>query len=119
MKRVLIIEDLPQVAQHLQSMLAREQEVEIAGVQTQADQAIAQATTEKPDVVMIDALLQGKVTGFDIAKRIRTASPGTRVVIVTVPQRPVDPRPDEGIDAVFVLPGGANEIGRASCRERV
>jgi pilus assembly protein CpaE len=113
MKRVLIIEDLPQVAQHLQSMLAREQEVEIAGVQTQADQAIAQATTEKPDVVMIDALLQGKVTGFDIAKRIRTASPGTRVVIVTVPQRPVDPRPDEGIDAVFVLPGGANELSTA------
>src|SRR5256886_6007944 len=113
MKRVLLIEDLPQVAQHLQSMLAREQEVEVAGVQSQADQAIAQVSTEKPDVVMIDALLQGKVTGFDIAKRIRTASPGTRVVIVTVPQRPVDPRPDEGIDAVFVLPGGANELSTA------
>src|SRR5437879_2930821 len=125
MKRVLLIEDLPQVAQHLQSMLAREQEVEIAGIQTQADQAIAQVSTEKPDVVLIDALLQGKVTGFDIAKRIRSRSPGTRVVIVTVPQRPVDPRPDEGIDAVFVLPGGANELavalgvgGKAATRVR-
>src|SRR2546427_10685367 len=125
MKRVLLIEDLPQVAQHLQSMLAREQEVEVAGVQSQADQAIAQVSTEKPDVVLIDALLQGKVTGFDIAKRIRSASPGTRVVIVTVPQRPVDPRPDEGIDAVFVLPGGANELavalgvgGKAATRVR-
>jgi pilus assembly protein CpaE len=113
MKRVLLIEDLPQVAQHLQQMLQREQEVELAGVQSQADAAIAQATTEKPDIVMIDALLQGKTTGFDIAKKIREVSPGTRIVIVTVPQRPVEPKPELGIDAVFVLPGGANELGVA------
>ncbi|HKW77781.1 MAG TPA: P-loop NTPase [Candidatus Limnocylindria bacterium] len=113
MKRVLLIEDLPQVAQHLQSMLAREQEVEMAGVQTQADAAIAQATTEKPDIVMIDALLQGKITGFDIAKKVREVSPGTRVVMVTVPQRPIEPKPELGIDAVYVLPGGANELGTA------
>ncbi len=113
MKRVLLIEDLPQVAQHLQQMIAREQEVEMAGVQSQADAAIAQATTEKPDLVMIDALLQGKTTGFDIAKKIREVSPGTRIVMVTVPQRPVEPKPELGIDAVFVLPGGANELGVA------
>jgi pilus assembly protein CpaE len=110
MKRVLLVEDLPQVAQHLQQMLAREQEVEMAGVQTQADAAIAQATTEKPDIVMIDALLQGKVSGFDIAKKIREVSPGTRIIIVTVPQRPIEPKPELGIDAVYVLPGGANEL---------
>lgn len=113
MKRVLLIEDLPQVAQHLQQMLSREQEVELAGVQTQAEAGIAQATTEKPDIVMVDALLQGKITGADIAKRVRAASPGTRVVMVTVPQRPIEPKPDLGIDAVFVLPGGANELGTA------
>ena len=113
MKRVLLIEDLPQVAEHLKGMLAREQDVEVAGVQAQADTGITQATTEKPDVVLVDALLQGKVTGFDVAKRIRAASPGTRIVIITVPQRPVDPRPEQGIDAVFVLPGGANELAAA------
>ncbi len=113
MKRVLLIEDLPQVAQHLQQMLAREQDVEMAGVQSLADAGITQAVTEKPDIVMIDALLQGKLTGVDIAKKIRAASPGTRIVMVTVPQRPIDPKPELGIDAVFVLPGGANELGHA------
>jgi pilus assembly protein CpaE len=113
MKRVLIIEDLPQVAAHLQQMLQREQDVELAGVQTNAEAAIAQATTEKPDIVLVDALLQGKITGTDIAKRVREASPGTRVVMVTVPQRPVVPKPELGIDAVFVLPGGANELATA------
>src|SRR3979409_2127953 len=89
MKRVLLVEDLPQVAQHLQAMLAREKEVERAGVQSEADAAIAQIATEKPDIVMIDALLQGKVTPMDIARRIRTVSPGTRIVMVTVPQKPM------------------------------
>ena len=110
MKRVLLIEDLPQVAQHLQSMLSREKEIEVAGVQSQADAAIAQVATEKPDVVMIDSLLQGKVTAVDIAKRIRTASPGTRIIMVTVPQKPLDAKDEAAVDAIFVLPGGANEL---------
>jgi pilus assembly protein CpaE len=113
MKRVLLVEDLPQVAGHLRDMLSREQDVEVAGVQAQPEAAIAQATSERLDVVLVDALMQGKVSGFDIAKRIRAASPGTRIVMVTVPQRPVDPRPEAGIDSVFVLPGGANELAQA------
>ena len=113
MKRVLIIEDLPQVAEHLKGMLAREQDVELAGVQAQAEAGITQASTERPDAVLVDALMTGKTSGFDIAKRIRAASPGTRIVMITVPQKPVTPRIEDGIDAVFVLPGGANELSQA------
>lgn len=113
MKRVLLVEDLPQVAEHLKGLLGREQDVQVTGVHPQAEAAIAQATTERPEVVLVDALLQGKVSGQEIARRIRAASPGTRIVMVTVPQKPVTPRPEEGIDAVFVLPGGANEIEQA------
>src|SRR5437870_3198541 len=113
MKRVLLVEDLPQVAQHLQQMLSREKEAELVGVEKESESAIARVNTEKPDVVMIDALLQGNTTGFEIAKRVRAAAPGTQIIIVTVPQRPVDPKPDQGIDAVFVLPGGANELASA------
>jgi pilus assembly protein CpaE len=113
MKRVLLVEDLPQVAQHLQQMLAREKESELMGVEQDGDAAVTRATTEKPDAVLIDALLQGKTSGTDLAKRIREASPGSCIVMVTVPQRPIEPKPDQGIDAVFVLPGGANELATA------
>jgi pilus assembly protein CpaE len=113
MKRVLLIEDLPQVAQHLQQMLSREKEAELVAVEKDGDAAMDRVTTEKPDAVLIDALLQGKTSGFDLAKRVRAASPGSRVIMVTVPQRPIDPKPEEGIDAVFVLPGGANELATA------
>jgi len=113
MRRVLVVEDLPQVADHLKVLLGHDPDILVTGVQASADAAITEIATEKPEVVLVDALLQGKVTGFEVAKRIRAASPGTRIVIVTVPQKPVTPRPEEAIDAVFVLPGGANELGSA------
>lgn len=112
MTRVLIVEDLPQVAEHLKGLLGREGEFQLIGVQATAEAGIAQATTEKPDVALVDALLQGKVTGEEVARRIRAGSPGTRIVLVTVPQKPVVARPQDGIDAVFLLPGGANEIAQ-------
>jgi len=115
MKRVLIIEDLPQVAEHLKGLLGREQDVQVTGVQAQAEAGITQASTEKPEIVLVDALVGGKTDGklgLEVAKRIRAASPGTRIVMVTVPQKPITPRLEEGIDAVFVLPGGANEIAQ-------
>jgi len=93
-------------------MLAREKEVELAGVQTLAEAAIAQATTEKPDIVMIDALLQGKVTGFDIAKKIRQVSPGTDRDR-DVPQRPRGGETRGGHRRGLRASGGANELGTA------
>jgi pilus assembly protein CpaE len=106
------VEDLPQVAQHLQAMLAREKEVELAGAQSEPEAAIAQIATEKPDIVMIDALLQGKVPAMDIARRVRAVSPGTRIVMVTVPQKLLDAKAMATVDGVFVLPGGANELAQ-------
>ena len=111
MRRVLLVEDLPQVAEHLKGLLGRVEELQITGVQTAPDAAVAQASTEKPEIAIVDYFLGGKENiGTAVAKRIRAASPGTRILMVTVPQKPVTPRPEEGIDAVFVLPGGANEI---------
>lgn len=110
---MLLVEDVPQVAEHLRSMLAREKEVQLVGVHGAAEEAVKQAITEKPDVLMVDALLQGKVSGVEVARRVRAGWPGTRIVMVTVPQRPVEPGSDEAIDAVFVLPGGANELADA------
>lgn len=118
MRRVLLVEDLPQVADHLKTLVGNDPEIQVMGVQGDAEAAIAQATSEKPEVVLVDALLQGKTSGFDVAKRIRAASPGTRIVIVTVPQKPVQPRPDQAVDAVFVLPGGAQELTVAMGAEK-
>lgn len=114
MKRIILVTDLPQVAEHLKGLLGREPEVEIAAVHTTGEPALQQAISERPEVLLVDALLQDKkLPPLALAKRVRAASPGTRIVLVTIPQAPVTPRPEEGIDAAFVLPGGANELGDA------
>ncbi len=113
MKRVLLVEDVPQVAEHLRSMLAREKDIQLTGVHASADDALKQAAAERPDVLMVDALLQGKVSGPEVAKRVRAASPGTRIVMITVPQRPIEATSEGPFDSVFVLPGGANDLADA------
>ncbi|MBM4435611.1 MAG: MinD/ParA family protein [Chloroflexi bacterium] len=119
MRRALLIQDLPQVADHLKGLLGRVEELRVTGGHTAADAALAAATTEKPEIALVDHFLGGKEDiGPQVAKRIRAASPGTRIIVVTVPQKPVTPRPEEGIDAVFVLPGGATEIVQAIGSEK-
>lgn len=113
MKRVLLIEDLAQVAEHIKSLLRREAEAELVGVHDKPDAGIAAVATDRPDVVLIDSLIRGRPNGAETARRIRASSPGIRIVMLTVPQRPIEPRPQDGIDAVFVLPGGANELSQA------
>ena len=115
MKRVLLVEELAQVAEHLRGLLARDGDVQIIGVEADPDVAAARAATERPEVLFIDALLpvKGKTDAFSLAKRVRASSPSTRIVMITVPQRPLTPRHEDAIDAVFVLPGGANEMGVA------
>ncbi|MSQ37557.1 MAG: response regulator [Chloroflexi bacterium] len=115
MKRVLLVEELAQVAGHLRGLLVRDADVQVIGVEADLDVAAARAATEHPDVIFIDALLQakGRTDAFSLAKRVRASSPATRIVMITVPQRPLSPRLEDAIDAVFVRPGGANERGVA------
>ena len=109
------MEDLPQVAEHLKGLLAREQDVQVIGVEEDPERAVARVTSDRPDVVFIDALLQakGRTDPFALAKRIRAGSAGTRIVMVTVPPRPLTARAEDAIDAVLVLPGQANDLAGA------
>lgn len=112
MTRVLLIEDLAEVASHLKGLFEREKDVQVVGVQGTAESGLTQALADRPDVVFVDAPLQaqGRLDAFEIARRVREGSPGTRIVVVTVPRKPVRADPDKGVDAVFTLPGSANEL---------
>ena len=59
---------------------------------------------QRPDIVLVDALLQGRVGGLELAAQLRRAGLPPAIVLITVPQRPVTPDPDRGIDAVLRLP---------------
>jgi pilus assembly protein CpaE len=102
--RLLLVEDVPQVASHVRSLLHAQSQIKMLDVVTSGDRAAASVSEVKPDVVIVDALLQGRVSGQQVAEEIRRAEPQVGVIMLTVPQNPVNENPDRGIDAVLKMP---------------
>jgi len=69
-RRALIVEDEILIAEELKERLARLGFTVIAAVDT-ADEGIAIATRERPDLVLMDIRLKGKKDGVQAAREIR------------------------------------------------
>jgi pilus assembly protein CpaE len=65
---------------------------------------VAAVSEFKPDVVIVDALLQGRVSGADVALGVRQSEPQVGVVMLTVPQNPVVESAERGVDSVLKMP---------------
>ena len=102
--RLLVVEDVPQVASHMRSLLNAQSQIKMLDVVTAGDRAAASVAELKPDVVIVDALLQGRVSGQQVAEQIRRSEPQVGVIMLTVPQNPVRENPERGIDAVLKMP---------------
>jgi pilus assembly protein CpaE len=102
--RLLVIEDVPQVASHMRSLLNAQTQIKMLDVVTAGDRAVAAVSDMRPDVVIVDALLQGRVSGSHVAQGIRQADPNVAVIMLTVPQNPIREDTSRGIDAVLKMP---------------
>ena len=102
--RLLVVEDVPQVASHVRSLLNAQSQIKMLDVVTSGDRAVPSVAEMKPDVVIVDALLQGRVSGEQVAEQIRRAEPQVGIIMLTVPQNPVRENADRGIDAVLKMP---------------
>ena len=89
-----IVEDVPQVAQYIRGLLNAQAQVKLLDVLTDGAQG-ASATIQRapPDVVMVDALLQGRVKGLKLVEQIHEAELGVPVIVLTVPAEPGRGRP--------------------------
>jgi pilus assembly protein CpaE len=108
--RLLVVEDVPQVAQYIRNLLATQQVIKLLDTVTDGTKAMGQVSQLRPDVVIVDALLQGRVKGLDLARHVASESPGTAVIVITVPQNPVEPDPDHGIHGVISMPFSGYDI---------
>jgi pilus assembly protein CpaE len=102
--RLLIIEDVPQVASHMRSLLTAQTQIKTLDVLGEGERAAESVAELKPHVVIVDALLQGKVKGLHVAEAIRRTQPQVGIIVLTVPQNPVREAPQKGIDAVLTMP---------------
>ena len=108
--RLLVAEDVPQVSQHVRNLLSVQSQVKLLEVLNDGAKVVEAAKQLRPDVVMIDLLLQGKVKGPQLIEKLRDSGMDIPVVVLTVPQHPLARDPNRGIDAVLTLPFSGFEL---------
>jgi pilus assembly protein CpaE len=102
--RLLLVEDVPQVAQYVRGLLNAQTQVKLIDVIADGSQVMGQVTEQRPDVVVVDGLLQGRLRGMSVVKQLHEAAVGVPVIVLTVPQHPLDPDPENGIHDVLAMP---------------
>jgi pilus assembly protein CpaE len=111
--RLLIVEDVPQVAQYIRGLLNTQTSVKLLDVVTDGSKALGQISQLRPDVVLVDSLLQGRVKGPKLVEQIRDSGAGIPVIVLTVPQNPVEQDVEAGIHGVLSMPfSGYDLLGR-------
>ncbi len=102
--RLLLVEDVAQVSQYIRNLLHAQDQVQLLDVLTDGRQALDQVAQVRPDVLMIDSLLQGKLSGLQLVERVRAAGIDLPIILITVPQRPVKVTPEMGIVRILSMP---------------
>lgn len=82
MIRVLIVDDHPALREGLRAILATQSDIAVVGEAATGQEALAQATVLRPDVVLMDLEMPG-LDGVEATRRICERLPGTRVVVFT------------------------------------
>jgi len=94
--RLLVAEDVPQVSQHVRNLLSVQAQVKLLEVLSDGSKIVEAAHQLRPDVVLVDLLLQGKMKGPQLIEKLRDSGLEIPVVVLTVPQHPLDPDPEPG-----------------------
>jgi pilus assembly protein CpaE len=102
--RLLLVEDVPQVAQYIRGLLNSQSSVKLLDVLSDGSKVMPQVQQLRPDLVLVDALLQGRVKGLALAEQIASSGYGVPVIVLTVPQNPVETNPDKGVHGVLAMP---------------
>lgn len=83
--RVLIADDHAILRDGLRKLLAEEDDLEVVGEASDGHDALKKADELKPDVILLDLAMPG-LNGIAVAKRLKSAAPGARVLILTMHQ---------------------------------
>lgn len=80
--RVAVADDHPMFRAGVVASLREEEGIEVVGEAGDASSALALATAELPDVIILDIAMPG--SGLEAARQIAAACPATRIVMLTV-----------------------------------
>jgi DNA-binding NarL/FixJ family response regulator len=112
--RILLADDHALLRDGLRSILARERDVEVVGEAADGRAAVDQARKLAPDVVVMDVGM-ADLNGIEATRRIRSASPNTRVLALSThsDRRYVAGMLDAGASGYVVKVSAYDELIRA------
>jgi len=102
--RLLLVEDVPQVAQYVRGLLNSQASMKLVDVISDGAKVLGQAGQLRPDVILVDALLQGRIKGPQLVEQLRQSGLGMPVIMLTVPQQPVTVNAEQGVHGVLTMP---------------
>ncbi len=85
--RIVICDDHALVRSGLRRLLETEPDLEVVGVAADGDEAVAVVRETEPDVLLLDVVLPGR-SGIDALADIKEASPGTRILVLSMQDDP-------------------------------
>lgn len=80
--RVLLADDHTIVRSGVRALLSTEPDIEVVGEVGNGAEAVAQAETLRPDVILMDLVMPG-LSGIEATRQITASLPGTRVLVLT------------------------------------
>jgi pilus assembly protein CpaE len=80
--RLLIVDDIATTRENLAKLLFFEKGVEVVGLAPSGQEAIAQASYLKPDVVVLDLTLPD-IDSLEVVETIANRAPPTRFILLT------------------------------------
>ena len=114
MIRVLLAEDQAMVRGALSALLKLESDLDVIGSAADGEEAWAQIQRDKPDVVVTDIEMP-RLTGLELAQRIREKGVPCKVVILTTFARPGFLRRalDAGVGGYLLKDAPADQLAEA------
>jgi two-component system, NarL family, response regulator LiaR len=79
---ILVADDHPVVRQGLRTFLATQEDLDVVGEAATCTEAAERAAELRPDVVLLDLVMPGG-DGIEAARKIREASPHSKVIVLT------------------------------------
>jgi len=112
--RVLIADDQALIREGLALLLGQFEELEVVGVASDGESAVAMATELRPDVVLMDIVMPG-MDGVDATRQITTVLPRTQVVILSAyaDDESIFAAISAGASGYLTKDSGAEQIRRA------
>lgn len=81
--RVLVADDHELFREGIRRLLGTAADIEVVGEAKSGEDAVRLVEELTPDVVLLDVMMPG-MSGIDVARVIRTTSPRTRVIMLTI-----------------------------------